>query len=213
MNNFIHNLKFKINIYRRYRYWNKANCIFIHVPKAAGTSINLALYGKTLDHYSALEIKDKFPTLFSNCYKFSFVRNPWARALSAYKFAKVEKTESMGIRSPEQYRITEFDSFESFVKTWLKYKDPLEIDFVFQPQFRFLYDDAGDLLVDFIGKVENLDSDMEVVQRKLGMEIEVSHSNKTESMSNYRDAYVDDEMIEIIRTKYKKDIELFNYEF
>src|SRR5690554_6741845 len=69
--------RYKINIWRRYFNWSKANCIFVHVPKAAGTSVNKAIYGRTLGHYSACEIQEKFPKLYERVFTFSLVRNPW----------------------------------------------------------------------------------------------------------------------------------------
>ena len=73
----------EINIYRRYISWKKAKCIFVHVPKAAGTSINYALYGRTLGHYTIEEIQSRFPKLVERLFVFSFVRHPYARLVSA----------------------------------------------------------------------------------------------------------------------------------
>jgi glycosyltransferase involved in cell wall biosynthesis len=71
-------------------------CIFIHVPKVAGISINHAIYGITLGHYSVIEIPSKFPNLFSDSFTFALVRNAWDRLLSAYRFTKQGRTEIMG---------------------------------------------------------------------------------------------------------------------
>lgn len=209
----IYSTKYKLNIYRRYRYWSKEHCIFIHVPKVAGTSINRALYGKTLGHYKAFEIKHAFPLFFTKSFKFSFVRNPWDRTLSAYKFAKMGRTESMGVRNAEQYKIPEFDSFEKFVTQWLPNQKLEELDFIFQPQYYFLYDDKDELLVDFTGKLEYLDEDIKQLETKLNRQLNISHENKTSGGKNYRDDYRTPEMIQIIRNIYEKDIELFGYEF
>lgn len=206
-------IKYKLNIYKRYMYWYKKKCIFIHVPKAAGTSINLAIYGKTLGHYPASTFQVKFPNLFQKSFKFSFVRNPWDRVLSAYRFALKGNTESMGVRNPQQYEIPEFSSFESFLKNWLVKQDVTKLDFIFRPQYNFLYDEYDNLLVDYVGKVETLESDLMNVESKLGFKIPVLHSNKTSQGSTFQDEYLNVEMINIVRDIYSKDIELFGYEF
>lgn len=206
-------LKFKLNIYRRYTYWKKNKCIFIHVPKVAGTSINHALYGRTLGHYSALEIQSKFPQLFSDSFTFSLVRNPWDRLLSAYRFAKQGRTETMGMRNAQQYLIPEFDSFESFVLEWLAHKNVDELDYVFQTQSLFLVDENGQLLPDYIGKLEHLDEDIQNVETKINRTLAIPHVNKTSVSTSYRDAYKTQEMVDVVSTLYSRDIELFNYEF
>jgi len=206
-------IKYKLNIYRRYRYWKKQRCIFIHVPKVAGTSINRALYGKTLGHYSALEVKDIFPELFANCFVFSFVRNPWDRALSAYNFAKVGATDTMAVYNNQQYNNEKFRTFEAFVKEWLPEQNINSLDFIFQPQSKFLFDSKGKCLVNFIGKLETINKDLMIVEERMGRQLSLSHENKTSSGSSYREFYKDKEMIKIIGKLYEKDVKNFNYQF
>lgn len=210
----LNELKFHINIFRRYRFWSGSGCIYIHVPKAAGTSVNNALYGKTLGHYSARQIQSRFPSLFSECFTFSLVRNPWDRALSAYRFARVGRTESMGVRKPEQYQVPEFSSFERFVCDWLPSRDLSKCDFIFQPQHLFVCDENMKVMVDHLGYVERLAETICFVETRLGRTIDVKMANSTASRdANYRDAYVSNEMIEMVRSVYKDDIDLFGYEF
>ncbi|WP_076418349.1 sulfotransferase family 2 domain-containing protein [Colwellia sp. UCD-KL20] len=205
--------KHKLNLFHRYPYWAKAKCIYIHVPKAAGTSINKAVFGRTLGHYKATEIQKKFPKLFKKSFVFSVVRNPWSRIYSAYQFAKIGKTESMGINQPEKYQIPAFDSFETFLFDWLATKNIEELDFVFQPQHAFIYDEQGHLLTDFVGKVETLTSDIKVINKKLGRSITIPHANKTSTGESYKEAYLNQAMIDIVQRIYAKDIELFGYEY
>ena len=187
--------------------------MFIHVPKVAGTSINHALYGRTLGHYSALEIKNKFPTLFNDSFTFSFVRNPWDRLLSAYHFAKQGRTETMGMRNSKQYKIPEFDSFESFVLEWLAHKNVDELDFVFQTQSRFLVDVNGELLPDYIGKLESIDESINYIESKINRKLHISHANKVERKGTYRSYYISQKMVDIVHDKYRSDINLFEYNF
>lgn len=210
----LRSLNFKINLYRRYAYWKQENVIFVHVPKAAGTSINNAIYGRTLGHYSAQQIQSRFPSLFSRSLTFSLVRNPWDRVLSAYRFACVGRTESMGVHRPEQYQIPEFSSFERFLCDWLPSRDLSECDFIFRPQYLFVCDQGSRVMVDHLGYVERLTETVSFLEERLGRPIDVKMVNATSAgMASYRDAYSSNEMIEIVRSIYKEDIDLFGYEF
>lgn len=210
----LYKLRHNLNIYRRYYSWSDLGCVFVHVPKAAGTSVNRALYGRTLGHYSALEISSRFPKLFSGCFTFSLVRNPWDRVLSAYRFARVGRTESMGISKPEQYQISEFSSFERFVCDWLPSQDIQSCDFIFKPQYIFVCDQDKKIMVDHLGYVERLPETISFLEARLDRRIDVKMLNATNSgLASYRDAFCSNEMIETVRSVYKVDIDIFGYDF
>lgn len=206
------NIRRRINLYRRYPYWKKQECIYIHIPKVAGTSINHALYGRTLGHYSAMEIREKFPQLYANCFTFSFVRNPWERTLSAYRFAKKGGTETMGVNNPMQHQIPEFDSFESFIHEWLANKKLSSLDYIFRPQSNFIYDQNDILIIDYLGRLENLDSDIREINKLTKKSISVPRLNFTAAENNYRD-YYNTNMLDLVAQIYKRDVQLFNYEY
>lgn len=210
----LHQLREKINIYRRYPYWSRLNCIFVHVPKAAGTSVNKALYGRTLGHYTATAIRDKFPELYERAFTFSLVRNPWDRVLSAYRFACVGRTDTMAVRNPSQYRIHEFESFERFVCEWLPQQDVEKVDYIFRPQWMFVCDDRNELMVDHLGHVEAVDETVAILTEKLGRQTSIKNENSTRGpKSDFRSAYCRSEMIDIVESIYIRDIEKFKYTF
>ena len=69
-------------------------------------------------------------------------------------------------------------------------------------------------MVDHLGYVERLAETICFVETRLGRTIDVKMANSTASRdANYRDAYVSNEMIEMVRSVYKDDIDLFGYEF
>jgi hypothetical protein len=205
--------KYALNLVRRYPVWAKHNCIFVHVPKAAGTSVNRAIYGKTLGHYKAAEIRRVFPGLFARCFAFAFVRNPWDRALSAYRFARIGRTAEMGIRNAEKYKGAEFSTFRQFVTEWLAHQDLSKCDYVFQRQCDFLCDANGALIVDFVGRTETIGADMAIIEGRLGRRLELPRLNQVSGMHDFKKAYTTEEMIEVIGAKYEQDIRLFGYEF
>ncbi len=206
----LNDVKHRLNLYRRRRYWHAQKAIFIHVPKVAGTSINHAVYGRTLGHYSALEIRRAFPRLYQDAFTFAFVRDPWERVYSAYCFAKKGQTESMGIHNPEQYQIPEFETFESFVFDWLDKKNIADLDFVFQPQHAFVCDSDGQVMVDFLGRLENIDTDMQEVAKLLGRPISVNTKNSSGSKQRLK-SQISPAIREKIAGIYRQDIEIFGY--
>lgn len=199
--------------YHRYYYWNRERCIFVHVPKAAGTSINRAIYGRTLGHYTAVEVQSYFPGLYEKAFVFSVVRNPWDRVLSAYRFAKRGGTAYMGLANAEQYLIPEYKTFEHFLFEWLAHREPTELDFVFQPQYQFLCNDSNQIMVDYVGKVETLSDDLCFLDKKLNRTLNIQHSNTTGDGSSYIDYYRDRDMVALISQLYATDIAIFDYSF
>ena len=206
-------MKRKVNIYRRYFLWKKAGCVFIHVPKVAGTSINQAIYGRPMGHYTAMEVRNSFPGLFNNLPVFTLVRNPWSRAVSAWRFACLGKTNVMGIHNPEQYQIPEFSSFERFLLDWLQKKDVLKLDFVFRPQYLFICDEKGDVLVDHLGRLEELPETKRYMEEHLEITKSIGMANSSMGETDYRCYYHTYEMIDAVRRVYDADITKFNYDF
>ena len=200
----------KANLYRRYSHWRRAGCVFIHVPKAAGTSINHALYGRTLGHYTALEVRNAFPRLFNNAYVFSVVRNPYDRLLSAYRFARLGRTADMGMYRPERYQTSEFRTFESFVFEWLIKQDMSVVDPVFRAQSEYVTID-GVLAVDGLFRFESLEEGMTQVQLRLGRELNLARRNAAGQSVEYRQLY-SRPVRDVVRELYSQDFATLGYD-
>ncbi|MEK7168070.1 MAG: sulfotransferase family 2 domain-containing protein [Patescibacteria group bacterium] len=206
---------------------HKHKIIFIHIPKAGGSSIEKAfgLYGsnnkgdnapdpnifygiengKALQHLTALEIKDKIPENIWNAYfKFSFVRNPFDRLVSEYSW-RLEKLKKNKIPNI---------SFSEFLDQYLlpaingDNTDTLSDHFKLQTEFLFNQDA---LLVDFVGRLENFNEDFKTICQKIGVKIKLPHENKTRHQDCQR--YYNDETKKIVSKIYQKDLEKFNYSF
>jgi hypothetical protein len=193
--------------------FQETRSIFIHIPKAAGTSIARAIYGMNVGHKRASDYIRVSKKEFYRYFTFSFVRNPWDRAVSAYNFTKQGGTGLVKPLPNSVYGSAVFDNFETFVTEWLIYQDLDTIDVVFAPQYKYIYDKSDNLLVNYLGKVETLSTDIPYLESKLNKSIQLQVLNKSNrSEATYRSIY-NDHTAEIIANKYKKDIELFSYTF
>ena len=223
------------------------NCIFVHIPKTAGRSVEMFFMNKLdldrdnvedrarllindntdpakgtekLSHLSALEyVQCGHITQqeFSGFYKFSFVRNPWARLVSEYRYRN----------------FLSHKSFKDFVMNKLPAPGRDDKYRHIMPQTDMLYGKAGNLLVDFVGRFEHLQQDFDQVCKHLGFEnSDLPHVNSSDKKSrelrrkirnflhrnneselrNYVDFY-DTETRETVGSLYRADIENFGYSF
>ena len=189
----------------------KSKTIFIHIPKTAGVSLVKAIYGDvTLEghrsfYFNSIALNIKNEKYFS----FTFVRNPFDRLYSAYIFLKKGGMNHHD-RLAFETHLSEFEDFEDFVLNGLDNKLISQITHLI-PQHEYLCDKKGSILVDFIGRFENLDDDIILLSKKLKKDIKLSHHNYNKK-KDYREAYTD-EMIEKVYQVYQKDIDIFEYSF
>lgn len=201
-------IQYKLDIVRRFPIWKKHNIIFIHIPKAAGVSVNNAIYGRPLGHFYAKDIKSIYPNAFMGLYTFSVVRHPINRLYSAYCFAHKGGTNEMGIKNKDYYiNNPYFESFESFVRNWLSKQDLNKVDGVFRPQYLYLFDKKNQLLVNNFFKLEEIEGCYDEISKKLGRPFLLGHNNK----SDKGELNISKDLRELIYTLYKKDFELLDY--
>ncbi len=197
--------------------------IFVHIRKAAGSSIRDTLEPLSLvkptDNWS--KIKSRFlrteknykkyafrqhdsinvaktlmpPELFESYFKFAFVRNPWDRLVSEYEFIR---------RRPDHGRHSKVMKmgFEKYIVYQSKRFDAHQIN--------MLADKNGNLLMDFIGKFENLHDDWNRVTDKLGIENKELTHRKKAGIKDYN-SYYTDESRALVSELWKRDIEAFGY--
>jgi hypothetical protein len=198
--------------------------LFVHIFKTAGTSItnSLAPYSYRPEstrpanwltflsanwkkihrtpikkHATALEIQDSLDSgIFDSFFKFSFVRNPWDWQVSLYHFI-LDRPHNPGFEATKA-----MGSFRNFVLSREK------LDFT---QTGCLVDETGKLLVDFVGRFENLEVDFQTICNRVGITATLPHINKSDRLG-YRD-YYDEETRALTARLYAEDIERFGYTF
>ena len=149
-----------------------------------------------LNHYPLHIIKKVVSSeIYENYYKFGFVRNPWSRAISAYKYT------IQWYKNNEPQKLAD-EKFKTF-KKWILKENP---DGKYGEQYHFVKE------CNFIGKLENLQEDFNIVCDKIGIRHQkLPHKNK--SNHKHYTEYYDNETREIVAEKYAKDIEYFGYKF
>ncbi|HEC1750218.1 TPA: sulfotransferase family 2 domain-containing protein [Campylobacter lari] len=193
---------------------DKYKCIFIHVPKVAGSSIERVIFQTDrwlVGHVKASDYikfdKNKFESYFS----FGFVRNPYDRVVSAYHYLR-SGGGNLYDENWAKENIYKYNSFEEFVLNLQNNDERIKILNWqhFTPQYKYLCDDDKNILVNFVGKFEKLDKDFKKILNILNRKDNLVHANKSKHC-NYRD-YYNVKTYEIIREIYKDDFEIFDYD-
>src|SRR5262249_51651527 len=138
--------------------YDRNGVIFIHIPKCGGTSITSLLYGNSPWHFSAQQVRNINRDKFETCYRFSIVRNPWARLYSIYRYAAIE--DAQHLLSPLLF-ISRHRSFEEFVERGLSDYFAQNFHFI-RPQTSFLMID-GALAMHAVLKLETVDKDFATI--------------------------------------------------
>lgn len=188
--------------------------IFVHIPKCAGLSISKTIFGcRGSAHMNISLLQLAFTGAeFQSFYKFSFVRNPWDRLVSAYYFMRDRESRvsqrDFGGRSFES-----FPNFQSFVLDYINESD-LSHHVLIKPQYKFICQNGTETpQLDFIGRYENIAEDYSQVCQRLGIPNTIRDTNRGQSRPrDYRTEY-NDEMVEIVGRVYARDIRMFRYSF
>jgi len=194
--------------------------IFVHVQKTGGNSLREALGGDIFDprkHFLARELRDVYgrPT-WDASFKFGFVRNPWDRLVSWWSLIDNARHYIDPARPPNKffsYVLTHARSFEEFL---LRCGDEI-VDSdgrknIFRNQLDYLTDDAGAVIVDFIGRFERLQEDFDEINRRLGRAPVMLARTNASVHAVYTECYTP-ATAEIVARRYARDIEQFGYRF
>ena len=185
--------------------------IFIHIPKTAGISVVKAFFSDvTLEgHRSVWFYKQVFGKDLSEFFIFTFVRNPWDRLYSAYKFLQKGGINIHDKNAFDMY-LSEYNDFEDFVLNGLNEEILFEITH-FIPQHEFVCDKNGKILVDYIARFEDIENGISELNSLLKTKVKLDFHNVNVKKS-YTEIYTP-QMIEIVKRFYKKDIDIFEYCF
>lgn len=195
------------------RQFDENECIFVHIPKCAGVSISLSLFGNLgAGHLDLATYQRVFAEQeFNRYFKFTFVRNPWDRLVSAYLFLKGGGFHEADRKWAEE-NLSAYPDFDSFVRGWIN-PDNIHTYPHFRPQYRYLCTDDGRPAMDFIGYYENLEADFAYIQNRIGTDNTLLSLNLSQrSTRDYRQHY-SEETVRIVADVYSEDISYLGYCF
>ena len=189
------------------------------------------LYGKKnnklLQHLTISEIKAIKNKEYKTYKKITFVRNPFDKLLSEY-FWRIQLYGKNKIDF-KYFLMEEVIPRKNKINTYVKnfYKDEKIIssmDIHYMEQYKFLINN-NNLDVDFIGKFENFESDFKKLFNKKLLNYKINKSKvdyfyyfskkflpKFIKKRLYRKFY-DNDSRKLVEQEYKKDLDLFNYNF
>ncbi|NMF88375.1 sulfotransferase family 2 domain-containing protein [Aromatoleum petrolei] len=187
--------------------FERQRCIFIHVPKCAGSSVKKSLFQqRTHGHMPLWFYERSFPDFFASAYKFCFVRNPLDRAYSAYRYLRSNKSIERDFAAHQL--AMRYDSFDRFVQHWLC-DENAHRQMHFAPQWRFLCDSLGEVRMDFIGRQETITDDFHQVCARLGVGSGLESVNV--SAERPQALTFESRTVDRIRRVYERDYELLGY--
>jgi sulfotransferase famil protein len=196
------------------------NWLFIHIPRTGGNSVQSVLVPYSDDHLTQgpfqdgidrFEVEGSYtgnkhfrlqdyadtvpPEIFSNLFKFTVVRNPWARAISWF-FIPL-KWISAG-RQP-RWSVSEFRR-----------------DIEHMPSMARMVNVNGIFgQMDMLLRFETLESDFAALTKRLGIEIGTAlpHKNKGYSSQHWQQYYLKSpDLVDFIAERFAEDIQMFGYD-
>ncbi len=198
--------------------------VFVHIRKAAGTSLRQILEQHALaknnnpwykflsrngvsvnyrkysfrKHAGLIEAERSMPgDKFKHYFKFAIVRNPWDRLVSEYEYIKTQPSHSRF----KKLSGMDFAQYVNYQST--------------RPaahQVNALKLKNGQLGCDFVGKLETLEQSLKMVGAKLGIEFsKLPHVNQV-NRRDYR-TYYNNNLVESVAQLWHADIKAFDYKF
>ena len=197
-------------LYPNPQIYHHIKTIFVHVPKAAGTSIerHLRLSDKDVvgGHTTAMAFRAKYPEVFDSYYKFSVVRHPVDRFVSAYSYLK-EHPIHPALNNEVIHESGSLDRFVDMVRA-----SPTILGNIvhLMPQSRFICDNEGKVLTDSVYRFENMEEAWKQICERIG----ITHAPLARLNPSHREALdqdSQDSLISLVTDYYKEDYARFSY--
>jgi hypothetical protein len=193
-------------------YFEKLDCLFIHVQRTGGTSIESLFTVANCNpirlghqHENAQSLPPEVFEKYDSAYKFAFVRNPWARIFSWYTL-----TSGKG----QDLNLDDAADFQEFVAPYYGFTSSKDsaLFFHFNQLDYFPRKASSEPDMDFIGRFERLQKGMKTVLAEFNLQhLELPFTNTGTSL-DYRDFY-DQKTKAFIAEKCAEDIACFGYTF
>jgi hypothetical protein len=179
--------------------------IFIHTPKNAGTSIIKAMGIKNLYIDKTIEeYKEHYQDYWNEYTKFTVVREPIDRFISAYKFARMKESGWFSATGEEElekhvhYELCNSMNINEYIL--YLYKNPKEFNRWTIPQTFIISNENKEIEIDYYVRYESLLKDL----KKIGIEnIEKLNSSKID----------DDKVIQLTKKSKNMLYEIYDIDY
>jgi len=195
---------------------DKYKCIFIHIPRTAGTSIKEALKLPGRGHPGWQYFFEHYPQKWNTYIRFTIVRNPWDRVVSAFSYAKMWKSYWHNTRMGPHpdYQVLQDKTFNECCEILRDKRDLLRHESWF-PQYLWIAGMHNNNILFFADHVlhyENLENDFSILSKKIHL-INVPLPKVNQSAREEYRKYYNEETMNIIKDLYSTDVQLFKYDF
>ena len=184
-------------------YSDQYKFIFFAVPKTGSRSIqdhlqnygNRSKTGWNPNHDNHNQVRKTLGSeKLDSYFKFAFFRNPWSLLISIFYYNR---------------HIHNLPLTKIAIIQWLNtYRG--------DPYVPYIFDSEGNIILDFIGKLENINEDLKIVCEKIGIPTpkKISHigSQSITGRLPYKQ-YYDPALVEKIRNTFSKSLSVLKYNF
>lgn len=221
-------LNYKKSSYARRLAGNK-EIYFLHIPKTGGTYVMQSLtstlpvlwpiwtLGHTRIFHTSKSEVDIYPPkgVTGNPYKIDFlkkkfifttVRNPYKWLVSYYNWHTHPAKKYDNALTKK--------GFDYFLKTLAERegeeKWPCKKMLFFQ-----IFSTKGDLVIDWVNRMETLDKDLEIMAKKLDIKYTKAEKQRVNPLSKKKDyrSFYNEELRELVEETWRFDLDLFGYHF
>lgn len=194
--------------------FDRKKCIFIHIPKCAGISIEESILdGQKPGHHKLTDYMYYNPCKFYKYFVFTFVRNPITRFESAFTFLKSGGRNPVDKQWAEEHLVG-FETVDELVNRMranTRLRTDVETWQHFRPQVSYLLDENGNLPIDYIGRLETIQRDFEEICSRIGIKRQLPHKNK--STKSESEVLSNKNNISFLREElYNQDFKMLGYE-
>lgn len=211
----------------------KSRCVFVEVPKAGCSVVKRVLQysevdGKGVDPAASVHDRSLSPLatpigggfdldeVFGEptpYFRFSFVRNPYSRALSCYLEKIVGEQWLRDLRLPDLgFAPDDEVSFVEFLRR-VQLHEPADMDIHWAPQHHLL--SLGKVHYDFLGRFENFQPDLQRVIEHLALDVPpdilARRTSHVTSAGDRLDDYYDEESVNLVQQIYAGDFAALGY--
>jgi len=187
----------------------KHKVLYLHLAKTGGSSIVQLLKNNHMDDLilsNKRGIYEEKVAYFKDVveqweeyYKFTFVRNKFDLLISLYNY---------DIQLTGKYSLPNHVTFEEFIKQHVGIQDPIYTHWI--DQYYLTYTDEK-CMFDFVGQFDTYNDDLNHVCERLGIQNTQEHVNVGNYDRSKKDQYYTEELKEIVKSKFPKEIEKFDW--